>query len=265
MSIFLRLLPRKKRNHNLICFLHLGAVSQALLSWSPYLREDVDLYVFDKCLLPSFDDCFSVCEYIVKDAVFREDRPFTLFGHSMGARLAHSLSVYIKNHTSFRQNGLVLSSAIPPSSDVRSLVKCYQDKIFEKYYMRSDYLIRPLPLDLCKDTNSFTAQELRGLLVYGIIDGFTPSERMLSDCDVREIIEQLRLISLFDCFEPESVDVNIYALYGLHDNATPMHLVKLWKEYTSRNFQMFSFSGGHFYYNDSRQCFFRVLNSIVGN
>lgn len=163
------------------------------------------------------------------------DRPFSFFGHSMGAMLAFELSHALRSTARTQPTALFLSGSKPPHSIcTEATLNHLPDKEFvaaiaERYQaVPKEILNQPdlLELSLPKLRADFT-----------LIEGYS--------CEARD-----------------PLDIPFWIFGGDSDPTVPVSLLYNWTEYTKNSSTVQIFPGDHFFLNSARA---EVLKSVVRN
>lgn len=206
----------------LVCFPHAGGSASAYRSWASLLPDDVELLsaqypgrqdrLAEPCLvsMDQFTDaaCTALTPFL--------DLPVALFGHSMGASLAHEVALRLER-TGTAPLTLLVSSRMPPRHH-RPRIEAWDDQA-----LLAD--VRVLDPD---------------------------SEAILADPDMRELmLPAIRADYLVaDSYRPApdpTVGIPVVAYAGDRDPYVSVWQLRAWAEITKSNFQMAVFPGHHFY------------------
>jgi medium-chain acyl-[acyl-carrier-protein] hydrolase len=151
------------------------------------------------------------------------DKPFAIFGHSLGARLGFETARWLRRHGYLEPVRLFASASVAP------------------HFPRDHPPFSQLP-------DSGLIQKLREF--NGI------PEPALANAELLELILPIVradfAVSEDYAFSPEPpLDVPIDALYGLDDPEVRRDNAALWREHTCRAFGLHGFPGDHFYFQPS--------------
>lgn len=160
------------------------------------------------------------------------DRPFALFGHSLGALVSFELARYL------RKAGAASPAALFVSGHSAPQLSHYNEPV---HSLSDDDLIRRIRGMKGTDDYVLDHPELRALLI--------PVFR--SDFSICETYT----------FKPDApLDCPIFAFGGLEDDMVPENEIEAWRVHTSRTFSMQMLPGDHFFINTSRQ----ALQQYIG-
>ncbi len=220
-----RLAPRPDAPQRLFCFHHAGGSAAAFRLWPARLPE------FDVCAVqlparanrfvePPLTDMAAVVDALVPVVRPLLDRPYALFGHSMGSAVAWALAQRLHALGDVLPERLFVSGRQPPH------------RPFDEWSMSA--LSDAAAIDAVQ--RSF---------------GGLPAEVLATPELVEMMLPTLRAdFAVLEGHRPGSVaplPVTIVALGGADDPcAAPDHL-RPWQDYTARPLRMRHFPGGHFY------------------
>lgn len=149
------------------------------------------------------------------------DRPYALFGYSMGAWVAFELVRELRRRGAVQPSGLLAAAALPPdtprSGDVRSMTD-------------AEVIDRTLRLSGERDSPLHDPRLLRTVL-----------PRLRADLEVA------------DSYEPAleaALPFPIHAYAGDADDLAPPDKARGWARHTSAGFGLRVLSGGHFFLHD---------------
>jgi surfactin synthase thioesterase subunit len=205
-----------------VCFPHAGGSASAYRSWTALLPDDVELLsaqypgrqdrLAEPCLVEMDQLADAVCTALAPSL----DLPVALFGHSMGASLAHEVALRLER-AGAAPLALLVSARMPPRHH-QPRIDTWDDQAL---------LADVLALD-------------------------PDSEAILADPDMRALmLPAIRADYLVaDTYRPEPdpvVGVPVVAYVGDRDPYVSVWQLRAWSEVTKSNFQMVVFPGKHFY------------------
>lgn len=163
--------------------------------------------------------------------------PTVFFGHSMGAHIAHRLTLALEQAGAKGPDWLIVSAARAPSPP--------RDPVRWR----------------CRQSDE-------RLLAFLAALGGTPEE-LLADEALRAMVLPLlradfQLIESLAYETPLVVGANIAAFAGAADRMAPPAALKAWRDQTSGRFLARTFSGGHFYFQNEEDEIAVALRAIIG-
>ncbi|HVB37031.1 MAG TPA: alpha/beta fold hydrolase, partial [Vicinamibacterales bacterium] len=160
------------------------------------------------------------------------DRPYCLFGHSMGALIAFELARAIRDRDWPRPAHLFVSAARAP-------------------HVPSD----ETPLHDLPDAEFVEAVSTR----YGGIPAAVREHRELMDLVLPALRADLTLVECYDYRAAAPLDCPITAFGGRQDPGVTEAALDAWREQTAGPFVRHMFSGDHFYLNHARDGLLGVM------
>lgn len=231
--------PRPQAKLRLFCFPYAGAGASIFRDWPEGLPAHIEVCPVQ---LPGRENRLSETPFVELSALIESmgpalvpymDKPFALWGHSMGALICFELARYLRR-------------AYPDLSPVRLLVSGRR----APQLPASNPPVHHLP-----DTEFIDV--LRGL--HG-----TPEDVLKNDELTRMVLPILRTdFALCETYtyQPEKpLNYSISAFGGLHDDDAPRSLIDGWRQQTTRSFKLRFFVGGHFFIQNERKS---VLQAIA--
>ncbi|MFE1577212.1 thioesterase II family protein [Streptomyces fradiae] len=223
-----RLRPGGPASVRLVCLPHAGGWPNYFRPWSPLLPPYVEHLAAHYPGRESRDKepCATRMDQLVDGVVEAleplRDLPLVLFGHSMGASVAHEVTLRLQE------------AGAPPAHLVVS-------------GRRSPTLRRATTLHLADDETF-----LAGIRRLGGI----PDE-VFEDADLRELMigplrEDYRLIERYEPTSTAPVDAPITAMRGADDPHCSEEGALAWRDIAGRGFSPVTFPGGHFYLSQDR-------------
>jgi pyochelin biosynthetic protein PchC len=215
----------------LICFPHAGGSAGVFRRWPEELPEGVELVAVqypgrqDRFQEPCVDDMTSLADRIADVVSSVADRPIALFGHSMGAAAAYEVTRRLESGRQVWPAHLFVSGSVPPLGPRHR----------RNLHLRDD------------DGMLEGLRELGGM-----------EEDVLADPDLLRLVlpcvrADLRLIETYRPARTPPLATPVTAYAGIADAHVPQEEVAAWSDFTSTEFNMRIFPGGHFYLVDQEK------------
>ncbi|MFG2718540.1 thioesterase II family protein [Streptomyces sp. NPDC048416] len=218
----------------LFCFHHAGAGVSSFARWQRVFGEHREVV---PVLLPGRDARAAEPRITDPDRLTAElldtlgpllDRPYALYGHSLGALVAHTLARTVARLGLRRPDRVVLGAALPP-------------------HLPSPLLPAPFPPD-------------HELLCRLVAQGQLPRQALEEGEDgvwhrraLPVIRDDLKLAgALRDTAGGPPLDVPVLAVAGHDDTVAPVTEIGQWRAYTTAGFALRTVTGGHFFVRDAR-------------
>lgn len=223
----------------LITFSHAGGGATSYRSWPRKLPHDVALHAIQ---LPGREQRFreppiwrmdSLISGLLPHVLPLFDRPFVLFGHSLGAKIAYALCARLAAEHHPMPEHLLVSAC------------------------RAPHLKEPRPLHNLPD-DAFI-QEL------GRFEGTDPAvlaEPELLACFLPMLRADFTIDETWQPTPPLPLPVPIRAFCATEDPEANEGEMTQWEQYTDRLFSISTFPGGHFYLRTNRD-FYNQLTDIL--
>lgn len=230
--------PNPDASLRLFCFPFAGGSAQAFKGWSDSLPKGVEVCAVQfpgremRQRETPISDVHVMIEALAPALVPWMDRPFVLFGHSMGALVAYELARKLEHEGRYVPEGLIVSGRVAAH---RSLTR---DAI---NHLPSDEFIDGL-------------RRLNG----------TPEE-VLSDKGLMSLIEPMLRADLavhenYVFTEEPRLQCDVLAFGGLRDSEAGRGDVEAWRELTDGGFSMQMMPGEHFFIRSAQGMFLRALS-----
>jgi pyochelin biosynthesis protein PchC len=222
-SWFRRYRPVSEPRLRLVCFPHAGGAASAYRAWPPLLPGDVELLAvqypgrqdrLDERCLTSMDQ---LADAVAEALAPFLDRPLALFGHSMGASVAHEVALRLERRHGPVLHTLLVSARLPP-----------------RHHRSRDSL---------RDDQALLA-DVRTL--------DPANSAILEDPGIREVIfPSIRAdYRIIDTYQPSTgliVSTPVAAYVGNRDPLVSLWQMRAWSDVTKSGFDTVVFPGGHFY------------------
>ena len=229
--------PRPNPRLRLFCFPYAGGGGGHFYKWSEHLPATVEVCAAQlpgrgaRLAEPAFTDCRPLAQAVAQGLKPHLDRPFALFGHSMGALISFELALHLRREYGLEPAALFVSGCTAP------LVRGGMSKTYDL----------PEPEFI---------EELRRL-------GGTPSEAFEFEELMRLLLPTLRadfeLSQTYQYAPAEPLSCPIVAWGGLEDKEVNQPRLEAWRGHTSSTFTLYMLPGDHFFLHSSEAALFRTL------
>lgn len=226
---FLRPNPNPQARLRLFCCHPAGRGASTFVPWASLLPKEIELCCVQ---LPGRESRMREAPFnrlapmldSLEESIFPLlDRPFALFGASMGALVAFELALRLRQTYSILPVNLFLASRRAPQTPERlPLIAHLPDEPF-LYEVQTRYNSIPEIIRSDKD----------------LMEMFIPLLR--ADFSLIETYQYLPAVPL---------DCPLTALHGAADPIVLADEMAAWKDHTARSFQQITYQGGHFFFNE---------------
>ncbi|MFC4565275.1 alpha/beta fold hydrolase [Nocardiopsis mangrovi] len=212
----------------LLCFPHAGGAASAYGEWAALVPEGVEVWAVqypgreDRIGAPLIDGMAALVAAVAAAVGPAPAGPVTVFGHSMGASVAHEFTLALARTRPGLVDRLVVSARPGPAA---------QAPVADPVHLRDDAGVRD------------------ALKVLGGGGGDALADPQMAALLMPVIRNDFRLI---ERYRPGAglLDVDVVALAGDADPAMPAGLIDAWGAATTGAFTSLVLPGGHFYLND---------------
>ncbi|MCS0639616.1 thioesterase domain-containing protein [Streptomyces sp. LP05-1] len=212
----------------LFCFHHAGAGVSSFARWQRIFgarREVVPVLLPGRDIRaaePRITDPDRLMAELLRSVGPLLDRPYALYGHSLGALVAHALARTIDRLGLRRPDRVVLGAALPP-------------------HLPSSLLPAPFP-------------QGHELLCRLVAQGQLPRQALEEGEDgvwhrraLPVIRDDLKLAAALRAVGGEPLEVPVLAVAGREDAVAPARQIEQWRTYTTAGFALRTVEGGHFF------------------
>jgi len=228
--------PRPQARMRLICLPYAGGGPQIYHTWARSLPSSVEVCAVQlpghgkRLLQPAFNQLAPLVAALLAEAQGAFDKPFALFGHSMGGLIAFELARALRSHRGFHPAVVFASGCDAPQ---------YPE----------EKPLHALP-------TSELLEEIRRL------DGI-PEEVLAHEELVELLLPTLRadltLAETYRYSRGEPLDCPISAFAGDLDPMARPEQVRGWEEHTTSRFSLRILSGGHFFLQTRKPQLLRMI------
>jgi pyochelin biosynthetic protein PchC len=218
--------PCNPGNPRLICFPHAGGSASSFLSFSRSLATVLEVVAVqypgrqERRGEPYFDSIAELADQVFMVLKPLADRPLALFGHSMGAVAAFEVARRLENDTGVRPVALFVSGRRAPSQYRAEYVHQQDD----------DGIVAKIKELSGTDTRVLDNEELLQMVLPAIRSDY-------------------KAIETYQFQDGPKLRCPIHAFVGDADPQATIEEATAWEEYTTGQFTLSIFSGGHFYLN----------------
>lgn len=233
--------PRPDARVRLICLPHAGGGASAFRAWDPLMPPGIELHVAqypgreDRFGEPPIEDMDTLVAHLAEAVAPLTDRPYALFGHSMGSAVAWELAHALTNRQLAVPERLFVSGRQAPGRAPTGSVHLRDDAGLCDELTRLGGTPRELLAD--PDVQAVVLRQVRG--DYRLIETYRAPARPLLPCPV-------------DLFTGDR-----------DPEVGPEHLTG-WAELTRSQARVRVFPGGHFYLAPARREVVAALAGALG-
>ena len=166
--------------------------------------------------------------------IIDDDRPYYLFGHSLGTKLVYELTLRIMNDSMKKPSGIIVSGGKAP---------CFKEE--NPIYHLDD-------IDFIKGINRYSGTPEEIIQNIEIMKIFLPMLR--ADFMIDETYQRKEI---------EKIDIPILGLMGTDDEEFKIEELKKWEEYTTKDFKYRYIEGGHMFINTNTELVAKEISSFI--
>jgi len=210
----------------LFCFPFAGGGTVNYARWRDDLEPNLALYAFNfpgrerffgEPCLSDYDGLIEQCTLIINEL---SELPLFLFGHSFGGLTAYFVALRLQHRFGVKPAHIYISARVPPEENSEKL-SVLADEEFKRVLIERYQGIPQVILD---------NPDLLKLFIPIIKKDFYLYEQY---------------VDLYTKAEQKIVDSSITSFNFTEDKTNPQR-IKLWKNYTSKNYTALELAGGHF-------------------
>jgi medium-chain acyl-[acyl-carrier-protein] hydrolase len=233
--------PRPSDTLRLFCLPYAGGSVYTYTNWRRSLAGVAETYPLQlpgrgtRMLEPAFTSLPALLKSLESALLPHLDRPFAIFGHSMGAMIAFELARVLEKSYSLRSQHLFFSGRLPPQLAQNS---------GPAYDLPTPQFISELRLLEGTPDEILNNQELMALVL--------PVLRA-----------DLQLVQTYQHVPGEPLNSPITVLGGRQDSTTPASKLGTWAAMTRSSCSVRIFPGNHFFLNQFRSAVINVVSSTL--
>jgi medium-chain acyl-[acyl-carrier-protein] hydrolase len=226
----------------LFCFPYAGASSMMYLKLKKFVNEYVEICPIElsgrgarieeklhSSIEETVDDSYNRIKEYIEDGY-----SYAFLGYSMGVLIVYELVNKIKNEGLRGPEHIFMAAKEPPNvGDTEYKYKFY--KLPDDVFAKEIGSVGGTPKEILENKDA--------------LDLFIPILRA-----------DYKLVETYEVdLQPKDLECNITVLGGKEDKFTSNYLSE-WDKYTSKDFEIIMFEGGHFFINDNLEKFSEVIN-----
>jgi medium-chain acyl-[acyl-carrier-protein] hydrolase len=234
-----------KRNPNasrrLFCFPYAGAAAYVFNNWPKFLPHDLEVCAIQlpgrgkRLREPVHTRMSTLCEAVYPAVRPLLDKPFTFFGHSMGAMIAFELARLLRRRRDPVPSQLFVSG--------RRAVQVHEDD--------------PRTYDLPE------AEFIQELIRLNGTPRDVLEHRELLDLMLPLLRADFELIHMYEYSREPPFAFPITAFGGLQDDEVSRDQLDAWREQTTATFRLHMLPGDHFFIHSAQESMLRIISEYV--
>ncbi len=217
--------PRASAKIILLCFPFAGGSSNSFRPWVPLMPPAVELRAVElpghgtRLSEPLAQDIKELIEPIARGILPTLDKPFAIFGHSMGALLGFEVALFLQQQFNKVAEHVFLSGHGAPGSP--------------RHEPKIHHLPKPQFIAKIKEYNG-TPQEVL-------------EHEELMELMIPILKADFRICEMYQHYSNNKLMAPITAMGGINDPSTFREDLEAWKNFTTGDFKVRLFPGDHFY------------------
>lgn len=221
--------PNPDARLRLFCFPYAGGAASIYRTWPQQLPADIEVCAVQ---LPGrenrirerpYTDVIELMQALMPNLLPALDKPFALFGHSMGSLIAYELAQQLQQHGQTPTHLFVSGRREPTLPEPETL-------------------LHTLPSD-----QAFLAELQRR---YNNLPALLFTDAELQELFVPLLRADLTLVETYQYTERPALPCPLIALGGAADPRASQAELEAWQALTQADFELHRFPGGHFYLNE---------------
>lgn len=226
----------------LFCLPYGGGGAQIYREWQALMPDEIDVIPIQ---LPgretrSKEVAYTDINPLITDlaqAILPElDRPFALFGHSLGGLLAYKLADYLTHHDQRIPEQVFVSAYTSPTIP--------NPRLAELMAKMKEY-----GLDLINNKGPLNDEEINLIIKHNLLPECKNMNPVILPLYIKTGIPDLQIVHSFVA-NNRPLQCNLSVFNGTEDEAVSTNDMKAWIMLTEKNFEMHQMSGDHLFINE---------------
>lgn len=243
--------PNPKAIIQLICIPYAGGGKSIFIEWTKKISKDIEILIIslpgreDKIKDTTISNFNTLFPQLIAECKQYINKPFSIFGHSMGGVLSHGLAYYLEAKKIFPQYLIASSAPAPIQTQLNNnnILHTLSDKQFLK---ELSHRYQAIPPSVIKDQS--------------LIQIFLPTLR----ADVT-LMESYLLFTNSNKQNFKKLKCKIVATCGDFDPECNKSTLLEWKHLTQNQFFYTIFPGNHFYLHQHLNNLLNLIENLILN
>ncbi len=234
--------PRPQARRRLFCFPYAGGAASIYRTWHQYLPPEIELCAVqlpgreNRIKEAPFTNVTQLVQTLIPHLLPALDKPFALFGHSMGSLIAYELAQQLQIGRHMPTHLIVSGRRAPILPDPAP------------------------PLHTLPGDDAFLAGLQRR---YNNLPALMLSDAAFRDLFTPLLRADMTLVETYTYTSRPPLTCPLLVLGGEEDANTSQAELRSWQSLTSADFAVQRFPGGHFYLNEQTQPLLSTLASYL--
>lgn len=225
----------------LFCFHHSGGGASSYFSWVSHLSSKIEMVAIqlpgreNRFNEPLNSNIYEIVDCLGEDFFCYKDKPFFVFGHSLGALLGFEFIKSIINKYLIYPEIFIVSAAKPPHLPSNAKTFADLDDISLKEKIK----------------------------IYNGIDANILNNKDLLEIFLPIIKNDFNIYKNYNFLFSKQLPCDILAFLGDQDHTISREESIQWAKYTTGKFQLLSFPGNHFFIKENQSLILNIINKVA--
>ena len=232
--------PNPMARIRLFCFAYAGGGASIFHTWADHLPSDIETTgiqmpgLESRVMEPPVESISMVVEMLLPEIYPKLDKPFVLFGHSLGAFIGFEITRTLKDQYGLQPLHMFAAGIRAPqilnrNSTIYDLPETdFLEKLQHRY--------SGIPEEILENPD----------ILHLVLPGLRAS---------------LKMYECYKYMEGDPLDCPITVFGGLQDNSVSRKELEAWRHQTNRSFSLQMLPGSHFFINSEQEHFLQTLSS----